>query len=140
MGGSRHVRQRVPSAFELDEGPLVFLDLLFQCPYGIEVDLLVHHRSEERVRSCGMASWVRVFTSYTMELTVCGGGGFVTGGAYERDRVRLSGDAHELQGWGKLLGQADDSSGLAVLSVAQLTDFYSVSVSYDPSPRQFLGV
>jgi hypothetical protein len=39
---SRHVQQSVPSAFELDDGPLVFLDLIFQRPYGIEVNLLVH--------------------------------------------------------------------------------------------------
>jgi hypothetical protein len=47
---SRHVQQGVSSAFEFDDGPLVFLNLLFQRPDGIEVDLPVHRCSGNRVR------------------------------------------------------------------------------------------
>ena len=38
----RHVQQRVPGALEFDDRPLVFLDLLIQHSYGIEVDLPAH--------------------------------------------------------------------------------------------------
>jgi hypothetical protein len=38
---SRHVQQQVPSAFELDDSSLMFLDLFFQHSYGTEVDLPV---------------------------------------------------------------------------------------------------
>ena len=34
-----YVQQRVPSAFELDYGPLVLFNLLLQSSYGFDVDL-----------------------------------------------------------------------------------------------------
>ena len=62
----RHVQQRISSTFGFDEGPFVFLDLLFQSPYEIEVCLSVHCCLENRVRSCGIASRVRLLTAMTM--------------------------------------------------------------------------
>ena len=40
--GWEDVQQRVPTAFELGDRPLVVMNLLLQRPDGIEVDLPVH--------------------------------------------------------------------------------------------------
>ena len=37
-----YVQQGVPSAFELDDGPLVLFYLFLQRPDGVDVDLVVH--------------------------------------------------------------------------------------------------
>jgi len=51
---SRHVQQRVSGALELDCGPLVFFNLLFQRQYRIEVSLPVHYCTQRSVRGCEM--------------------------------------------------------------------------------------
>jgi hypothetical protein len=91
---SRHVQQGVSSAFELNDGPLMLSNLLFQRPDGIEIDLLVHRCSGNRIR---VGKWPQGFvcsrqrrcSSPSAEV-----GEFVAGDVDESDRAGLTSDAH----------------------------------------------